>query len=191
MILSSNILSEEDILNNIDKDFNEKFENLRKNAITKMGENIIVRRFRVFNLNDYNISGYTHNNKIGAIVCLKNQNDELGKDICMQIVASNPIAKDEKSIDESIISSEREVFKAELEKLDKKEDVKRNILEGKIKKFISENTLINQPFIKDSSQTLKQILKDNEIISYVRYQLGEGLEKKNEDFAKEVYNQIK
>ena len=122
---------------------------------------------------------------------MKNQNDELGKDICMQIVASNPIAKDEKSIDESIISSEREVFKAELEKLDKKEDVKRNILEGKIKKFISENTLINQPFIKDSSQTLKQILKDNEIISYVRYQLGEGLEKKNEDFAKEVYNQIK
>ncbi len=191
IILSSNILSEEDILNNIDKGFNEKFENLRKNAITKMGENIIVRRFRVFNLNDYNISGYTHNNKIGAIVCLKNQNDELGKDICMQIVASNPIAKDEKSIDESIISSEREVFKAELEKLDKKEDVKRNILEGKIKKFISENTLINQPFIKDSSQTLKQILKDNEIISYVRYQLGEGLEKKNEDFAKEVYNQIK
>ena len=76
-------------------------------------------------------------------------------------------------------------------KIDKKDDIKRNILEGKIKKFISENTLLNQPFIKDGSLTLNSILKDIKILSYTRYQLGEGIDKKQEDFAEEVYSQIK
>ena len=82
-------------------------------------------------------------------------------------------------------------LKAELDKIDKKDDIKRNILEGKIKKFITENTLINQPYIKDGSLTLKKILKNNKIIDYTRYQLGEGIEKKSDDFAEEVYSQIK
>ena len=64
-------------------------------------------------------------------------------------------------------------------------------MDGKVKKFISDNTLLNQPYIKDSSLNLKKIIKDNKIISYARYQLGEGIEKKQEDFADEVYSQIK
>ena len=92
---------------------------------------------------------------------------------------------------QEILNNEKEFYKAELDKIDKKEDIKRNIMEGKIKKFISENTLLNQPFIKDSSLNLKKILKDNEIIYFIRYQLGEGIDKKKEDFAEEVYNQIK
>ena len=83
------------------------------------------------------------------------------------------------------------MYKAELDKIDKKDDIKRNIMDGKIKKFISDNTLLNQPYIKDSSLSLKKIIKDNKIISYSRYQLGEGIEKKQEDFADEVYGQIK
>jgi elongation factor Ts len=98
----------------------------------------------------------------------------------MQVVASNPLGLDENSIDSEILVKEKEVYKAELDKLNKKDDIKRNIMEGKIKKFISENTLLNQPFIKD-----------NEIIYFKRYQLGEGIDKKKEDFAEEVYNQIK
>ena len=122
---------------------------------------------------------------------LEKENNEIAKDICMQIVASNPVALDEQSIDPSILSNEKEVYKAELDKINKKEDIKRNILEGKVKKFISDNTLINQPYIKDNATTLKKILKDNKIKSYIRYQLGEGIDKKEEDFAKEVYSQIK
>ena len=109
----------------------------------------------------------------------------------MQVVASNPLGLDENSIAPDILDNEKEVYKAELDKLNKKDDIKRNIMEGKIKKFISENTLLNQPFIKDSALTLKKILKDNEIIYFKRYQLGEGIDKKKEDFAEEVYNQIK
>ena len=86
--------------------------------------------------------------------------------------------------------SEKDIYKQELDKLDKKEDIKRNILEGKMKKFISENTLLNQPFVKDPSTSLSKIIKNNKVLSYNRYEVGEGLEKKSEDFAQEVYNQI-
>ena len=78
----------------------------------------------------------------------------------------------------------------ELDKIDKKEDIKRNILEGKMKKFINDNTLLNQAFVKDPSTSLSKIIKDNQIISFHRYEVGEGIEKKSEDFAQEVYNQI-
>jgi len=169
----------------------DNLENERKKIITKLGENIKIRRYQIFNHNEFFITGYTHNNKIGAVVMLEKENNEIAKDICMQIVASNPVALDEQSIDPSILSNEKEVYKAELDKINKKEDIKRNILEGKVKKFISDNTLINQPYIKDNATTLKKILKDNKIKSYLRYQLGEGIDKKEEDFAQEVYNQIK
>ena len=168
-----------------------KLETLRKNYVTKLGENIQIRRYELFDRQSASVVGYTHNNKIGAIVILKNSDEQLSKDICMQIVASNPLGLDENSIDKEILNNEKEVYKAELDKIDKKEDIKRNIMEGKVKKFISENTLLNQPFIKDSSLNLKKILKDNEIIYFKRYQLGEGIDKKKEDFAEEVYNQIK
>ena len=174
-----------------DKEVFDKLEDLRNNIITKLGENIIIRRFEVIDIRDAYISGYTHNGKIGAFVVLANEDAEIAKDICMQIVASNPLALDESSIDQAILDNEKDIYKAELDKIDKKDDIKRNILEGKIKKFIAENTLINQPYIKDSSLTLKKILKNNKIIDYTRYQLGEGIEKKSDDFAEEVYSQIK
>ena len=174
-----------------DKEVFDKLEDIRNNIITKLGENIIIRRFEVIDIRDAYISGYTHNGKIGAFVVLANEDAEIAKDICMQIVASNPLALDESSIDQTILDNEKDIYKAELDKIDKKDDIKRNILEGKIKKFIAENTLINQPYIKDSSLTLKKILKNNKIIDYTRYQLGEGIEKKSDDFAEEVYSQIK
>jgi len=157
--------------------------------ISKLGENIKLRRFTKVKKNNY-IYGYTHNNKIASIVELKKDNDSLAKDICMQIVASNPLALNEASIDSSTILSEKEIYKKELEDIDKKDDIKRNILEGKMKKFINDNTLLNQPFVKDPSTSLSKIIKDNEIISFTRYEVGEGIEKKSEDFAQEVYNQI-
>ena len=174
-----------------DKEVFDKLEDIRNNIITKLGENIIIRRFKVIDNRDVYISGYTHNGKIGAFVVLESEDPGIAKDICMQIVASNPLALDESSIDQAILDNEKDIYKAELDKIDKKDDIKRNILEGKIKKFIAENTLINQPYIKDSSLTLKKILKNNKIIDYTRYQLGEGIDKKSDNFAEEVYSQIK
>ena len=158
-------------------------------SISKLGENIKLRRYSKIDKKN-NVYAYSHNNKIVSMVELKSSDDILAKDICMQIVASNPLAIDESSLDKNILKSEKEIYKQELDKLDKKEDIKRNILEGKMKKFINENTLLNQPFVKDPSTSLSKIIKDNEVLSYNRYEVGEGLEKKSEDFAQEVYNQI-
>ena len=169
----------------------DDLEGLRKNYVTKLGENIQIRRFHCIDNSENFVTGYTHNNKIGSIVTLTKEDNQLSKDICMQIVASNPLGLDEESLDESLLENEKDVYKAELDKIDKKDDIKRNIMEGNLKKFISDNTLLNQPYIKDSALSLQKIIKDNKIISYARYQLGEGIEKKQEDFADEVYGQIK
>ena len=190
-LLSSDCSDMNSLTQSSNTDLVDSLEKLRKEYITKLGENIKVRRFIIYSHSEGFVTGYTHNYKIGSLVKLKSKDAELSKDITMQIVASNPLALDEKSIDSSLLESEKEIYKKELEKINKKDDIKRNILEGKVKKFITDNTLLNQPFIKDGSKSLKKILSDNEIISYVRYQLGEGIDKKQEDFAEEVYSQIK
>ena len=191
MIISSPYNSLEMLMDSSDDTVKNDLEGLRKNYVTKLGENIQIRRFHCIDNSENFVTGYTHNNKIGAIVTLEKEDGQLSKDICMQIVASNPLGLDEESLDESLLENEKDVYKAELDKIDKKDDIKRNIMDGKIKKFISDNTLLNQPYIKDGSLSLKKIIKDNKIISYSRYQLGEGIEKKQEDFADEVYGQIK
>ena len=191
MISGSTFVDYDQLMSSDNETLKNDLEDMRKNYVTKLGENIQIRRFKLFDKKSNSVIGYTHNNKIGALVVLKNPDEQLSKDICMQIVASNPLGLDESSIDPEVLTSEKEVYMAELDKINKKDDIKRNIMEGKVKKFISENTLLNQPFIKDSSLTLNKIIKDNEIVHYTRYELGEGIDKKKEDFAEEVYNQIK
>ena len=191
MIIASPYNSLEMLMDSSNDTVKNDLEGLRKNYVTKLGENIQIRRFHCIDNSENFVTGYTHNNKIGAIVVLTKEDNQLSKDICMQIVASNPLGLDEKSLDKSLLENEKDIYKAELDKIDKKDDIKRNIMEGKVRKFISDNTLLNQPYIKDSSLSLEKIIKDNEIISYYRYQLGEGIEKKQEDFADEVYGQIK
>ena len=177
------------LLENDETDIAQEISDEISSTISKLGENIKLRRFSKVQKNNY-LYGYTHNNKIASIVELKENDENLAKDICMQIVASNPLALNEASLDKETLISEREIYKKELEKIEKKEDIKRNILEGKMKKFINDNTLLNQPFVKDPSTSLSKIIKDNNILSFKRYEVGEGIEKKSEDFAQEVYNQI-
>ena len=178
-----------ELLNKEESEAQQSIAEMINTSISKLGENIKLRRyFKIDKKN--NVYGYSHNNKIVSMVELKSSDEILAKDICMQIVASNPLAIDESLLDKDILKSEKEIYKQELDNLDKKEDIKRNILEGKMKKFINENTLLNQPFVKDPSTSLSKIIKSNEILSYNRYEVGEGLEKKSEDFAQEVYNQI-
>ena len=177
------------LLNNSEEECKDSITEMINSTISKLGENIKLRRYFKIAKNN-NVYGYSHNNKIVSMVELKEADEDLAKDICMQIVASNPLAIDEASIDPELNKSEKDIYKQELDKLDKKEDIKRNILEGKMKKFISDNTLLNQPFVKDPSTSLSKIIKNNQIISFQRYEVGEGIEKKSEDFAQEVYNQI-
>ena len=177
------------LLENDESEVKNQISDEISSIISKLGENIKLRRFTKIEKNNY-LYGYTHNNKIASIVELKENDENLAKDICMHIVASNPLALNEASLDSDTILSEKEIYKKELDNIDKKDDIKRNILEGKMKKFINDNTLLNQPFVKDPSTSLSKIIKNNEIISFTRYEVGEGIEKKSEDFAQEVYNQI-
>lgn len=191
LIIESPYNNLDEFMQSKDEDLIRSMEEMRKKSITKLGENICIRRYILKDKPNNYVVGYTHNNKIGAMIVLKNNDKQLGKDICMQIVASNPLGLNKESLDKNILTNEKEIYKAELDKINKKDDIKRNILDGKIKKFIADNTLLNQPFIKDNTTTLKKIIKNNEILEFFRYQLGEGIEKKEEDFAKEVYSQIK
>ena len=177
------------LLNNEESEAQKSIAEMINTSISKLGENIKLRRFYKLDKKN-NVYAYTHNNKIVSMVELKSSDEILAKDICMQIVASNPLAINESSLDKDILKSEKDIYKQELDKLDKKEDIKRNILEGKMKKFINDNTLLNQPFVKDPSTSLSKIIKNNVVMSFNRYEVGEGLEKKSEDFAQEVYNQI-
>ena len=177
------------LLENEESEVTNEISDEISSIISKLGENIKLRRYTKIKKDNY-LYGYTHNNKIASIVELKEDDGNLAKDICMQIVASNPLAINEACLDSETLLSEKDIYKKELENLDKKDDIKRNILEGKMKKFINDNTLLNQPFVKDPSTSLTKIIKDNEIISFTRFEVGEGIEKKSEDFAQEVYNQI-
>ncbi len=178
-----------ELLNKEESEAQQSILEMINTSISKLGENIKLRRFFKIDKKN-NVYAYSHNNKIVSMIELKSSDEILAKDICMQIVASNPVAIDEASLDKDLLKSEKDIYKQELDKLDKKEDIKRNILEGKMKKFITENTLLNQPFVKDPSTSLSKIMKSNEVLSFKRYEVGEGLEKKSEDFAQEVYNQI-
>ena len=191
-ILASNISNYDDFNSDKSTASYKEIEEIRKKAITKLGENIRIRRYIIMKHHDSNyVGGYVHNGKIGAVVVLQKKDETLSKEISMQIVASNPIAVDHDSVDPKVLANEKEIYKSELDKLDKKDDIKRNILEGKIKKFLDNNTLLNQPFIKDDTVSLKKIIKNNKIINFIRYQLGEGINKEKDNFAQEVYKQIK
>ena len=185
-----------------------KFEEFMKAQVAKIGENILVRRFdKICVEGNGVVNGYVHmGGKIGVIVAATCDKAEVCdaikdvlKDIAMHIAAMNPKYLDESAIPESVLEKEREIAKAQLEKEGKPANIIDKIIPGKIKKFVEENTLLGQKFVKDDKKTVKQILDEAakaaggtaKIIEFVRYELGEGIEKKQEDFASEVMSQIK
>jgi len=185
-----------------------KFEEFMKAEIAKIGENIVVRRFDKICVEGSGVvNGYLHmGGKIGVIVAATCENGEvcdaikdLLKDIAMHIAAMNPKYLDESAIPESVIDKEKEIAKAQLEKEGKPANIIEKIIPGKIKKFVEENTLLGQKFVKDDKKSVKQVLDETakaaggtvKIIQFVRYELGEGIEKKQEDFAAEVAAQMK
>ena len=184
------------------------FEEYMKAEIAKIGENIVVRRFdRICVEGNGIVSGYLHmGGKIGVIVAAVCDKEEvcgaikdLLKDIAMHIAAMNPKYLDESSIPQEVIEKEKEIAAAQLEKEGKPANIIEKIIPGKIKKFIEENTLLGQKFVKDDKKSVKQVLDEAakaaggeaKIVRFVRYELGEGIEKKQEDFAAEVAAQMK
>ena len=168
-------------------------EEVRLELVSKVGENVKIRRIQKIDANNSYIGYYMHGSKIGVAVLLKNENTDLAKDICMHIAAMKPIALNASDISQKDLNKEREIYLAQAKESGKPEDIIKKMVDGKIKKYISEVTLIDQKFVKDSEVTVGKLLEknNNEILSFYRLEVGEGVEKKDENFADEVMAQIK
>mgnify|MGYP001339878648 FL=1 len=168
-------------------------EEKREKLVQKLGENIVVRRATA-SLDNADSSGiYLHsNNKIGTIISLKGGTEEVAKDIAMHAAATDPMAISPSDIPEDVIEKERGIYKAQSEESGKPADIIEKMIEGKIRKFLSEVSLTEQDFVKDPGLKIKDILKDNDasIIGFTRFEVGEGIEVEKVDFASEVMSQI-
>tara|TARA_B100000029_G_C17595746_1_gene964074 strand:+ start:2139 stop:3023 length:885 start_codon:yes stop_codon:yes gene_type:complete len=170
---------------------NEAIEDARKALITRIGENISVRRFEVLSSKNGSVYGYLHGRKIGVIVSITGGNEMLGKDIAMHIAASNPMSIDESEISKKALENEKKIYTAQAQDAGKSKNILEKIVEGKLKKYLKENTLLGQEFVKDPQITVGALLDSSnaKVEKFARYELGEGLEKRNDDFVGEVLAQ--
>lgn len=167
-------------------------EEARKNLVAKTGENVQLRRLAIVN-SDEKISSYIHNGRIGAIVKTQNVDEALGKDLAMQIVASNPIVVNPLEVPETLIAKEKEIFSEQAKSSGKPANIIEKMITGRIDKFRNEMSLVGQAFVKDPTITIGQLLEKSnaKVISFIRFEVGEGIEKSTENFAEEVMKQVK
>jgi len=160
-----------------------------------IGEKISLRRFEVLDKTDSQVFGsYLHNGGlIGAIVTLEGADEATAKDVAMHVAAVNPEFMDRDQVPADRLEHEKAIFTEETKAEGKPEKIIPRIVEGRLNKFLSEISLADQEFVKDSDMTVQQFVesKNGKLVSFVRYEVGEGIEKKQEDFAEEVKNQMK
>lgn len=167
----------------------------RRALIAKIGENIGVRRFAIVEAPAV-VGAYLHGSRIGSLVAMKSGDDAVAKDIAMHVAAINPARVSASEVPAEQIAKEREIqlaqAKGDPKNAGKPDEILSKILEGKIRKWVNEITLLGQPFVKDPDQSVEKYLKQagGEVISFVRYEVGDGIEKKQEDFAEEVRKQV-
>lgn len=167
-------------------------EEARQALVSKIGENMNVRRFTRINAAG-NISSYRHGVKIGVLTDLVDGNDDLGRDVAMHVAATNPMCVSEDQVPQDAIDKERDIFVAQAKESGKPDDIIEKMVTGRMKKYLAEITLVGQPFVKDPDQTVGKLLKSAgaSVASFTRFEVGEGIEKKQEDFAAEVMAQVK
>ena len=171
---------------------NNGIEDNREKLVQKLGENIVVRRVAKTE-NSSTVGSYLHSNqKIGCIVSLDGGDESLANDIAMHAAATDPMDISPSDIPEEIVAKEREIFKAQSEESGKPAEIIEKMIEGKVSKFLAEVSLTEQDFVKDPNTKISQLLKDNNanILSFIRYEVGEGIEVEKVDFASEVMSQI-
>ncbi|WP_150047030.1 MULTISPECIES: translation elongation factor Ts [Methylomonas] len=173
----------------------QSVDDTRRALIAKLGENITVRRFQKFATASGGQACYLHGTKIGVIVELAKGDAELGKDVAMHIAASKPMCVSADQVAPESIEKEKEIFLAQQEEKikGKPADIVEKMVSGRINKFLAEVTLQGQAFIKDDSKTVAQLLKEkgNDVVRFARFEVGEGIEKKEENFAEEVMAQVR
>ena len=166
----------------------------REKLIQKLGENIVVRRMFQSDDSADHTGVYLHSNKkIACVTSLRGGNDEAAKNIAMHIAATDPLAISPNDIPIEILEKEKEIFEAQSADSGKPKDIVVKMVEGKVKKFVSEVSLTEQDFVKDPGVKIKSLLDKNnaQVIQFKRFEVGEGIEVEETDFAAEVMSQIK
>ena len=168
-------------------------EETRRNLIAKLGENIAVRRCAVLNNSGGRIAAYLHGNRIGVLVAVQGGDEALAKDIAMHVAASKPVALGPDNVSADLIAKEKEIYRAQAEESGKPADIIEKMVSGRVNKFLKEVTLLGQPFVKNPDISVEQLLKENgaTVSAFVRFEVGEGIEKKSDNFAEEVMAQVR
>ena len=175
------------------KDSSKTVKEVLTDKIAKIGENMTIRRFERFESNGL-VEKYIHGDgKIGVLVDIENGDAELAKDICMQIAAAKPEFLDREAVPQERLDKEMEILKAQAMNEGKPEAIAEKIVQGRVGKFYSEICLVEQEFVKNPDLKVKELLssKNAKINRFARFEKGEGIEKKEENFAEEVMKQIK
>ena len=191
-VVANNPKTVEDLLAELSIAENGKTVNeVLVDKIATIGENMSIRRFARFETTDGLVEKYIHGDgKIAVLVNMKNGNKELAKDVCMQIAAARPEYINREQVPADRLEKEKEILKQQTINEGKPEAIAEKVVMGRINKFYEEICLVDQAFVKDPSVKVSQILKDAIVIEFARFEKGEGIEKKEENFAEEVMKQL-
>jgi len=175
---------------------NAGLEDLRQALVQKVGENINLRRIDRLKFEDANqgiVASYVHsNNRIAVLISLQGGDESLARDIAMHVAAVNPMVVRAEDVPEDVLAKESEIYSAQARESGKPEEIIEKMIIGRLRKFVAEISLLEQPFVKDSDKKIVDLLKEAgaDVVNFVRYEVGEGIEKEDVDFAEEVAAQV-
>jgi len=167
-------------------------DGVRQELAARIGENINVRRFVLLEAGDAQLASYLHGTRIGVVVQHAGGGEELGKDVAMHVAASRPVCVAEADVPAELVAKEREIFTAQAAESGKPANIVEKMVDGRVRKFLAEVTLVGQPFVKNPDQSVGDLLKGAgaSVLRFERFEVGEGIEKKQENFAAEVMAQV-
>tara|TARA_B100000945_G_scaffold197575_1_gene158902 strand:- start:691 stop:1545 length:855 start_codon:yes stop_codon:yes gene_type:complete len=180
----------------VEKLLEQGLEETRQALVQKIGENINLRRLERLTFENANqgiVESYVHNNgKIGVLISLQGGDEALARDIAMHIAAVNPMVVRPEDVPEDILAKESEIYSAQARDSGKPEEIVEKMISGRLRKFVAEISLLEQQFVKDPEITIRDLLKEvgADIVRFVRYEVGEGIDKEEDDFAAEVAAQL-
>jgi elongation factor Ts len=165
----------------------------REALVAKLGENITVRRCERLSTTSGRLASYCHGVRIGVAVEVDGGDDTLGKDLAMHIAASNPLCIASADVPPEVVTKEREIYLAQAAESGKPQDIIEKMVEGRVRKFLGEVTLLGQPFVKDPDTLVEKLLQQQgaQVLQFRRLEVGEGIEKRQENFAEEVAAQVR
>ncbi|MCB1937000.1 MAG: elongation factor Ts [Nitrosomonas sp.] len=190
-LVAVNQISDVQALNEVAFSCGEIVEDARKALVMKLGENISIRRCVNYKT-DGKLASYLHGSKIGVMIDYSGGDETLGKDLAMHIAASKPMCVNKDQVSSEVLEHERQIFAAQAAESGKPENIIEKMVEGRIAKYLAEVTLVGQPFVKDPDITVEKLLaqKSASVKDFTLFVVGEGIEKKVENFAEEVKAQM-